>query len=101
MCFRWYLSKSSGWANRGEMDRALDFQVWCGPAIGSFNDFIKGSFMDPKVSGVYHDVYEGNLQILRGAALLRRQEQIASDPAMLEAVAPAAMAVYRPEAFTD
>ena len=38
-----YLSKSSNWANRGIPDRKLDYQIWCGPAIGSFNAFIKGS----------------------------------------------------------
>ena len=50
LCFRWYLSKSSSWANNGLTDRALDYQVWCGPAMGAFNQFIKGTYMGPNVS---------------------------------------------------
>ena len=62
LIFRWYLGLSSAWANAGVNERAMDFQVWCGPAIGSFNEFIKGSYLDPAVSKVYHDVYEANMQ---------------------------------------
>merc|ERR1712159_144245 len=51
LVFRWYLSRSSGWANRGEKGRQLDYQVWCGPSIGSFNTFIKGTYLDPRVAG--------------------------------------------------
>merc|ERR1719353_624841 len=60
LVFRWYLGQSSAWANYGVDDRALDYQVWCGPAIGSFNDFIRGSYLDSNVSGVFHDVHEAN-----------------------------------------
>ena len=79
-------SKSSGWANRGEMDRALDFQVWCGPAIGSFNDFIRGTYLDPTVAKAYHDVYEANMQLLRGACVLRRIEQLKAHTGVRDAV---------------
>merc|ERR1719198_1631720 len=53
LVFRWYLGLSSAWANGGVADRALDYQVWCGPAIGSFNDFIRGTYLDPQVAGAY------------------------------------------------
>jgi len=76
MTFRWYLSKSSGWANRGEGDRKLDYQIWCGPAIGSFNDFIRGSYLDPKVSKQYPCVVQINLQLLTGACYLRRLQSL-------------------------
>jgi PfaD family protein len=67
LVFRWYLSKSSGWANRGEDDRRLDYQIWCGPAIGAFNAFIKGSVLDPAVSKEYPCIVQINLHLLRGA----------------------------------
>ena len=71
--------------------------MWCGPAIGSFNDFIRGSYLDPKVAGAFHDVYEANLQVLRGACVVRRCQQIKSDPRLAAAVSAAALAPYRPE----
>merc|ERR1719201_1525220 len=97
LCFRWYLSKSSGWANRGEHERALDYQVWCGPAMGAFNDFIRGTYLDPKVAGVYHDVSEANIQLLRGAAILQRNAQLRADPKLRAAVDASVLAPYHPE----
>ena len=97
LVFRWYLSKSSNWANRGIKDRELDYQVWCGPAIGAFNQFIKGTYIDPKVAGKYPDVYEANMQVLRGTQLLRRCAQAKAEPSLRAAVAPAVFAPYRPE----
>ncbi|MBI5209962.1 MAG: PfaD family polyunsaturated fatty acid/polyketide biosynthesis protein [Elusimicrobia bacterium] len=46
LVFRWYLGLSSKWANAGEPSRQLDYQVWCGPAMGAFNDWAKGSFLE-------------------------------------------------------
>lgn len=46
LVFRWYLGLSSRWANVGEPGRQVDFQVWCGPAMGAFNEWAKGSFLE-------------------------------------------------------
>jgi trans-AT polyketide synthase, acyltransferase and oxidoreductase domains len=46
LVFRWYLGQSSRWANVGEPTRKLDYQVWCGPAMGAFNEWTKGSFLE-------------------------------------------------------
>jgi PfaD family protein len=46
LVFRWYLGQSSNWANRGVADRAVDYQVWCGPAMGAFNEWAKGSALE-------------------------------------------------------
>ena len=46
LVFRWYLGLSSRWANAGEAGRQLDYQVWCGPAMGAFNEWAKGSFLE-------------------------------------------------------
>jgi trans-AT polyketide synthase, acyltransferase and oxidoreductase domains len=37
LVFRWYLGMSSRWAISGTPERALDYQIWCGPAMGAFN----------------------------------------------------------------
>ncbi len=49
LVFRWYLGRSSGWANQGDPERKIDYQVWCGPAMGAFNEWVRGSFLeDPR-----------------------------------------------------
>jgi trans-AT polyketide synthase/acyltransferase/oxidoreductase domain-containing protein len=53
LVFRWHLSKSSGWANRGENDHKMDYQIWCGPVIGAFNAFISGTLLDSTMIPVH------------------------------------------------
>ena len=43
LTFRWYLGLTSRWARVGDEDRKRDFQVWCGPSMGAFNDWVAGS----------------------------------------------------------
>ena len=96
MVFRWYLSKSSGWANRGEKKRKLDFQIWCGPAMGAYNDFVRGTYLDPATSGVYPDAVQINLQLLTGCSYLQRIQQIRNHP-MCRTLNVDSIAAYRPE----
>ena len=42
MVFRWYLGTSSRWAISGDPQGALDYQIWCGPAMASFNIWSRG-----------------------------------------------------------
>jgi len=46
LVFRWYLGKASHWANAGEPGRAVDYQVWCGPAMAAFNEWVRGTFLE-------------------------------------------------------
>jgi len=46
LVFRSYLGLSSRWANAGEPSRAMDYQVWCGPAMGAFNEWARGTFLE-------------------------------------------------------
>jgi len=46
LVFRSYLGLSSRWANSGEPTRKLDYQVWCGPSMGAFNEWARGSFLE-------------------------------------------------------
>ena len=46
LVFRAYLGKSSKWANAGDPSRQMDFQIWCGPAIGAFNQWTNGSILE-------------------------------------------------------
>ena len=70
LVFRWYLGQSSRWANAGVPDRKLDYQVWCGPAMGAFNEWAKGSGLEhPK----NRTVVAVALNLLYGAALTLRR----------------------------
>jgi PfaD family protein len=73
LVFRWYLGMSSRWANRGEPGREMDYQVWCGPAMGAFNEWVRDSALDPwenrRVVTVAHNMLYGAAVITRAAAL--------------------------------
>jgi PfaD family protein len=45
LVFRWYLGQAAHWAKDGQSDRRIDYQVWCGPAMGAFNEWVAGSFL--------------------------------------------------------
>ncbi|MCG3127958.1 MAG: Polyketide biosynthesis protein PksE [Phycisphaerae bacterium] len=46
LVFRSYLGQASRWANSGDASRKIDFQIWCGPAMGAFNEWARGSFLE-------------------------------------------------------
>ncbi|MBT4290442.1 MAG: PfaD family polyunsaturated fatty acid/polyketide biosynthesis protein [Deltaproteobacteria bacterium] len=69
LIFRWYLGLSSFWAKSGVSGREMDYQIWCGPAMGAFNEWVKGSYLEQAENRSAADVA---LQILRGAAYLTR-----------------------------
>jgi PfaD family protein len=73
LVFRWYLGKASKWAIDGEPDRRADYQIWCGPAMGSFNAWTRGSFLaEPEGRGVV----QIGLNLLEGAAVVSRAQQL-------------------------
>lgn len=43
LIFRWYLGNSSRWAREGIAERKKDFQIWCGPSLGGFNQWVAGT----------------------------------------------------------
>lgn len=45
LLFRSYLGQSVRWAVKGIADRRIDYQIWCGPSIGAFNEWTQGSFL--------------------------------------------------------
>lgn len=69
LVFRWYLGLASRWANAGEPSRQVDYQIWCGPAMGAFNEWAKGSCLEAPVN---RGVALVGQNILFGAAYLTR-----------------------------
>jgi PfaD family protein len=75
LIFRWYLGQSSRWANSGEPSRRLDYQIWCGPAMGAFNEWTRGTFLaEPKNRRVATVAYN----LLHGAAVMQRVNSLRS-----------------------
>ena len=73
LIFRWYLGLSSNWANAGTPGRAADFQIWCGPAMGAFNDWVKGTSLEHYENRKAAEIAE---RIMQGAAYLYRLQDL-------------------------
>lgn len=89
LVFRSYLGRASRWANQGLADRKVDFQIWCGPAMGAFNEWAKGSGLEQpenrRAGLVAHN-------LLLGAAYLTRINALRQQGATI----PAEVAEFRP-----
>jgi trans-AT polyketide synthase/acyltransferase/oxidoreductase domain-containing protein len=89
LVFRSYLGRASRWAIDGDTDRRLDYQIWCGPAMGAFNAWTRGSFLeDPAQRSVAQIAHN----LLEGAAHLARAQQLRS----MGVPVPAACFAFRP-----
>ncbi|MEZ4885942.1 MAG: PfaD family polyunsaturated fatty acid/polyketide biosynthesis protein [Chitinophagales bacterium] len=76
LIFRWYLGLSSRWANVGEAGRQMDYQIWCGPSMGAFNDWVKGTDLEEVENRKVAVVAE---RIMREAAWLNRMGALGLD----------------------
>lgn len=89
LIFRWYLGQSSAWALRGVEDRQADYQIWCGPAMGAFNEWSKGSYLEDPAN---RKVVEVGMNILFGAAVQTRVSNLRQQglelPVGIEQMAP-------------
>ena len=73
LIFRWYLGLSSRWSNVGQIGREADYQIWCGPAMGAFNDWVRGSYLAKPENRRVVDVA---WHLMRGAAFLYRVQSM-------------------------
>ncbi|MFD2338793.1 acyl-CoA dehydrogenase family protein [Clavibacter michiganensis subsp. tessellarius] len=70
LVFRWYLGMASRWAAVGDAERAADYQIWAGPALGAFNDWVAGTALarpEERRVALVTDV------LLGGAAVMMRK----------------------------
>lgn len=89
LIFRWYLGLSSRWSNTGEKARSMDYQIWCGPAMGAFNHWVKGTYLAEPQNRRVVDVAD---RLMRGAAYLYRIQSLKMQGLHL----PADFSQYRP-----
>ncbi len=73
LVFRWYLGNSSHWPIAGEEGRQADYQIWCGPAMGAFNNWVRGSFLEAPEN---RRISQIALNLMEGAARLTRLQQL-------------------------
>ncbi|MFD7134471.1 PfaD family polyunsaturated fatty acid/polyketide biosynthesis protein [Streptomyces sp. NPDC059894] len=89
LIFRWYLGRSSGWSVQGAPERAADYQIWCGPAMGAFNQWVTGTYLATPANRGVVDVAT---HLMRGAAYTSRVHQLRLAGVRL----PAECATYLP-----
>ncbi|MBW4670216.1 MAG: PfaD family polyunsaturated fatty acid/polyketide biosynthesis protein [Cyanomargarita calcarea GSE-NOS-MK-12-04C] len=94
LIFRWYLGLSSRWSNSGEKGREIDYQIWCGPAMGSFNDWVRGSYMAEQNNRKVVDVAN---HIMTGATFLYRMQSLKIQGLQV----PIQLGQYRPIPLTS
>src|SRR5262249_39235942 len=75
LAFRSYLGRASRWAIDGDAERRLDYQIWCGPAMGAFNAWTAGSFLSDLRE---RTVAQIAWNFMEGAAHLTRAHQLPS-----------------------
>lgn len=73
LVFRWYLFMGAQWAREGVTARRGDYQIWCGPAMGAFNDWVRGSFLEPAPARTVAQIARN---LLEGAAAMTRAAQL-------------------------
>ncbi len=84
LVFRSYLGLSSRWAIAGDESRRMDYQIWCGPAMGAFNAWTRGTFLaDPAQRRVVQVAYN----LLDGATAITRAHQLRAAGAPVPAAA--------------
>ena len=80
LVFRSYLGRSSMWAISGDPSRIMDYQIWCGPSIGAFNQWVKGSFLENLENRKTVTIA---MNLLLGAAIITRTNWIKNQGVLL------------------
>lgn len=73
LIFRWYLGLAAHWAIAGNPERAMDYQIWCGPAMGAFNTWVGGTSLEDPTNRRVVDVAQ---RIMAGAAYEYRAQML-------------------------
>ncbi len=92
LVFRSYLGRASLWAKTGVPDRRIDYQIWCGPAMGAFNEWVKNSFLEQPENRKTANVA---MNLLLGACVVTRAGWLKNQGIEL----PSGIGKYTP--FTD
>ncbi len=75
LLFKWFLGQTSRWAVLGAAEHQHNFQIWCGPAMGGFNSWVKGSVLEDWRK---RSVSKINILLMHGALLEYRKQLLRS-----------------------
>lgn len=71
LVFKWYFQQGLRLAKEGNEQQKVDFQIFCGPALGAFNQWVKGT---PMEAWQQRRVAEIAMRLMQdGAALLQQK----------------------------
>jgi len=88
--FKWYFVHSSRLAMRGEVSQKVDFQIHCGPALGAFNQWVKGTevecWRNRRVADIAERIMVGAADVLneRYARLHSTADQVLAEEGLGE-----------------
>ena len=89
LIFRWYLGMASRWSRDGVEERKMDYQIWCGPSMGAFNEWAQGRYLEDHTNRHVDDIA---WQLLKGCMYRSRIQglklQGLSFPSKLETYYP-------------
>ena len=91
---RRYLFSGAQWAREGDPARLADYQIWCGPAQGAFNEWAAGTFLEDISNRTVRQIA---WNLMEGAARITRAAQLRAAGV---AVPPTAFA-YTPQQFAE
>ncbi len=89
---RRYLFQGAQWAREGDPKRVADYQIWCGPAMGAFNEWVAGTPLEQIDARTVRQIA---LNLLEGAARVTRAAQLRSAGLAV----PAHLFSYTPSLF--
>jgi len=68
LIFRWYFIHTMRIALNGDQEQKVDFQVHCGPALGAFNQWVRGTDLEDwrrrHVDGLAEQLMNGTAEVL-------------------------------------
>ncbi len=91
---RRYLFMGAQWAREGDPGRTADYQIWCGPAMGAFNEWVAGTYLEPIENRTVRQIA---WNLMEGAARLTRAAQLRA----LGVSVPSALFQYTPRQFEE
>jgi hypothetical protein len=77
LIFRWYFVHSTRLAMSGSSEQRVDYQIHCGPAMGAFNSWVKGTPLETW-RGRHVDAVAEHLLTETAALLSQRLEKYGS-----------------------
>ncbi|MBJ9987817.1 MULTISPECIES: ACP S-malonyltransferase [Paenibacillus] len=83
LIFRWYFSYTTRLAIQGDEENRVDYQIHCGPALGAFNQWVKGTSLE-RWQNRHVDQIAEKLMLETAELLNRRLALFAGTPAANE-----------------